>query len=335
MTINIALLTADALIFGCDSYSSVTQKYIDPFSILWRTDASGAPVQTHDGKYTLDFGFDDLKELVVDVHSGVTKMFVLHRRPIVVAVTAGLGMLRGRTIAAIAGDFYGEIENRGYGSVRDVAEHFLDYVGAEYQQHFEGQPDWAKVDLSFLIGGYAAADRFPSLFRLHLHERRFIEAFAPGQTGVAYNGQADAVERVLGGVDVNLRFTVLKHYRALAERQHKQWTDTLARVVNEVLEKIGAPMPADVNLDVPAVDHSEPDWTTVQLAVDFAFMSKQDAIDFVSFLVNLQSGAQKFARGAATVGGRTHIGVVTKAEGYQVINPPKLVHRHTGFGDAI
>jgi len=33
MTINIALLTAEALIVGCDSLSSVTQKYIDPF--LW------------------------------------------------------------------------------------------------------------------------------------------------------------------------------------------------------------------------------------------------------------------------------------------------------------
>jgi len=41
MTINVALLTTDALVFGCDSTASTGDYYIDPFEIgLERTQAA-------------------------------------------------------------------------------------------------------------------------------------------------------------------------------------------------------------------------------------------------------------------------------------------------------
>jgi hypothetical protein len=33
MTINIAVVTSEALVLGCDSISSVTQYFVDPFSL--------------------------------------------------------------------------------------------------------------------------------------------------------------------------------------------------------------------------------------------------------------------------------------------------------------
>jgi hypothetical protein len=61
-------------------------------------------------------------------------------------------------------------------------------------------------------------------------------------------------------------------------------------------------------------------------------MPIQEAINFVAFLVNLQAGKDRFARGVPTVGGRVHVGVVRK-EGFELLNEPKLTHRYTGFGD--
>ena len=53
-------------------------------------------------------------------------------------------------------------------------------------------------------------------------------------------------------------------------------------------------------------------------------------MDFVSWLVLLESGRQKFAPGVATVGGRIRIAVVTK-EGFEEPKEPELEHRLIGF----
>ena len=53
-------------------------------------------------------------------------------------------------------------------------------------------------------------------------------------------------------------------------------------------------------------------------------------IDFVSWLVMIQSGKAKFAIGLPTVGGRTHIGVITKNE-FKLLGELDLEHRFTGF----
>jgi hypothetical protein len=47
----------------------------------------------------------------------------------------------------------------------------------------------------------------------------------------------------------------------------------------------------------------------------------------------MQAGKSRFARGVATVGGRTHIGVITKDKGYAQLNEPELAHHYTGFAD--
>ena len=46
----------------------------------------------------------------------------------------------------------------------------------------------------------------------------------------------------------------------------------------------------------------------------------------------LQSGPQRFATGIATVGGRTHVGVVMQNR-FELLNEPELDHSHTGFSD--
>jgi hypothetical protein len=57
----------------------------------------------------------------------------------------------------------------------------------------------------------------------------------------------------------------------------------------------------------------------------------QDAVDLASFLVGLQSGKSKFAMGVPRAGGRTHVGVVTRYEGFRMLGEPELRHTHVGF----
>ena len=76
-----------------------------------------------------------------------------------------------------------------------------------------------------------------------------------------------------------------------------------------------------------------PKWTFSQQLLPFLCknLPLQDAIDFAAFLVNMQSGRSKFVPGVATVGGRTHIGVITKGNGFKMLNELELSHRNTGF----
>jgi hypothetical protein len=106
MTINIGLVTSDALVLGCDSIASNAQYYVDPFKIGWETDASGKVIQDADGRLTLKVGFQDFEQLVTNAWGGVTKMFQIADLPSpMVAVTAGLAKLRDRPIAGYASEF--------------------------------------------------------------------------------------------------------------------------------------------------------------------------------------------------------------------------------------
>ena len=109
--------------------------------------------------------------------------------------------------------------------------------------------------------------------------------------------------------------------------------DALANIVNEILTKLGASMPDGVNTALPASAKLTLPWDDGKLPITYGSLPTQDAVRFVSFLVNLQSGRSKFAYGVATVGGRTHIGVVTKTQGFSALEEPQLKHLDKGFGD--
>ena len=96
MTVNVGLITSDALVLGCDSVASVTEPLIDPFRLL-ELDKDGKVIKDENGKLTVKFDFQDLQHLVTSAWGGVTKMFQIHPSPSpVVAVTAGTAKLLGK-----------------------------------------------------------------------------------------------------------------------------------------------------------------------------------------------------------------------------------------------
>ena len=106
-------------------------------------------------------------------------------------------------------------------------------------------------------------------------------------------------------------------------------------LVNRILDKLQQQLPKGVKINTPKVGTVGLDWDQFAVPIDYPNLPLQEAVNFVSAMVMSQASRSRFARGVATVGGRTHIGVVTKAGGFKVLNEPELVHRFTGLGDDV
>lgn len=339
MTINIALVTSDALVFGCDSIASTSQYMVDPFSLTLQKDVAGNIQKDANGNRLVALDFSKLESVVTNAWGNVTKMFCLHEgNTPVVAVTAGLAQFSDRrTIKSVAEEFAEKQKQRAkpFVNVEAVANEFLRFFRKAYTRHYRGStvPQQYRDVLNFLVGGYGRDDVFPSLYRVRIKDNTVTEEWPKGKTGMSWEGQSDSVERLIRGYDGTLKAGIESYVSKAFADHHKDMTDAVARIVNDVLSKLGVAMPAGVDTSLPTSANLTPPWDSSKLPITYGSLPTQDAIRFVSFLVNLQSGKSRYAYGVATVGGRTHIGVVTKANGFTEIEPPMLKHTDKGFGD--
>jgi hypothetical protein len=332
MTINIALITSEALVLGCDSISSVTQYLLDPWPFIAR-DGQGEIVADEANRVTAQFDYGALVPVVTHAFGGVTKMFSLSTGHVeVAAITAGLAKLNEQTIRGIAVEF--SHQPREEKTVKEVATSFLLFIKEKFDIHCaESQtPPEFQSDIEFLLGGFGENDSFPSLYRLKVKENSLECVYEKGKSGLAWSGQADGVERLIFGVDSQLRSHIALEANRLVDSVHQDMKDAMLRIIGDVLLAAGLEtLPENINTELPPVPIAELPWGQFRLDVDFANLPLQDAVDFVSYLVNLQSGRSKFVRGVATVGGRTHIGIITKGDPLKMLNEPEIAHRNVGF----
>lgn len=339
MTINVALVTSEGLVFGCDSIASTTAYLVDPFALNWPMDQQGQSLKDAGGKPLMSYDPSMIQQVVTNAWGGVTKMCPIHDDSTpVVAVTAGLAKLNERTIKSLCDEFSAKQKRRRKErlvTVESVAKEFLVFFRKEYEKHYENSPilEEYRDGPEFLVGGYGKDDPFPSLFRIKVKENSIDNQFSNAHFGLAWAGQSDAVERLIRGYDGSLRALIEKEIEQQSESHHQTMTEAMARILDDILKRIGATLPAGVNTELPQRVKPQIQWDKYRLPIGYSNLPLQDAIDFVAFLVSLQSGRSKFSYGVATVGGRTHIGIVTKSEGFTMLEEPKLRHRHTGFAD--
>jgi hypothetical protein len=62
MTINVVLVTNEALILGCDSTASRGDYYIDPFQIGLELGTDGKILEEADGRVTVKFRYDQNRQ---------------------------------------------------------------------------------------------------------------------------------------------------------------------------------------------------------------------------------------------------------------------------------
>jgi hypothetical protein len=218
VTINLVLATSDALVFGCDSVASTTDYFLSAFGLDWEKDADGKMVQDTDGRFTLKFKYDDMQSVVTNARGGVTKMFAIHPGPSpIVAVTSGMAKLNERPIASYAQDFLDSHSHTDSvpAHSKDIVDEFLGFMRKKYDEHYKGSPlpENLREGPEFLIGGYGAVEEFPSIYRMKVRENTLTKEFGHGGsfsslTGIAWNGQSDAVERFLKGYDTQLRIDI-------------------------------------------------------------------------------------------------------------------------------
>lgn len=337
MTINVALVTNEALILGCDSIASTTRYYLDPAKIMLRDD-QGNGITDADGKWQARFEYSDLSEIVTNAWGGVQKMFMLcggnqNDHTTVAAVTSGLATLLDRTMNNFAGEFRNRMEMRAprCTSVQQVVDEFLAFMGGKYDEEFNNPAEIVELrpDIEFLVGGYGLNDALPSLFRVKLKDKSKALIYSPDgdKTGLAWAGQANTVQRILRGYDAYLAWQLGEKLTNL----YSSMSEATLRIVREILQALNAQMPEGIDSDLPDKPDLEGIFKSHRLDIDYQNMPLQDAVDFVAYLVNLESGKNKFVRGIPTVGGRTHVGIMTRGEGFRFLNPPTLTHKSTGF----
>jgi len=339
MTINVALVTSEAVILGCDSVASVTEQYLNPVRHVPQ-DAAGNFETDADGRYVAHFAWDDLQSVVTDAWGGVTKMFRLcgDENP-VAAVTAGLAKLNDRPISSLANDFSKQLKDCD--SVLSVVEKFVDTMGAHYDQHNKimNTPPGLREDVEFLIGGFGKSDDFPSLYRVNLIDavdKRIKPLYGSGigfkdKTGAAWAGQADSVQRLLFGWDDPVKQYIENQISTAINNLHKSMSDAVLRILAEMLAALNnVNLPEGINTELPPKPNVKISWNQFILSIDFANFPLQSALDFVSYLVGIQSGKAKYVRGVPTVGGRTHIGILTQGK-FEMKNEPDLIHTNLGY----
>lgn len=337
MTINIAIATYDAIVFGCDSLSSIVEQAVLPFRYgqdAFARDAQGNELIDSFGNRVVSVA--NVQPFVTNVFGGAQKMFLLYEDDdtSVAAVTAGMATLSGVTIASVAARFRKKNSSDGtsFTSVQEVADAFLEYTRAEWERQLDyaNAPEEQRPyfpDVQFIAGGYGKDDETSKVFKIYVATRTLEEQFVwQTRSGTCFGGQADFVERLLVGVDQRIINGV--NYRLISDMPARG--ARFASSFAEQLREAGVTIPEGFQFDIPQ-EFTELPWHDYVANIDFANLPTQYAVDLVELLVNLQSGMQRFANGVATVGGRTHVGVLKRGEKFVMLNEPKLHHNHTGY----
>ncbi|MBX8516060.1 hypothetical protein K5D69_15300 [Pseudomonas cichorii] len=336
MTINIAIATYDAIVLGCDSLSSQIEQAVLPFrnGVGFARDADGNELVDATGSKVISSA--QLQPYVTNVFGGAQKMFCLYQDDdtTVAAVTAGMATLCGVTIAGIANRFrkknIGEAQT--FKSVQAVTEAFLAHVRQEWEQEVEYDTAAEELrpyfpDLQFIVGGYGTEDATSKVFKLSVKDMTLSEQFTwKTRSGACFAGQSDFVQRLLVGVDDRIVSQIDGTIGQLATTHGH----AVAQGIIDQLKAAGVEIPEGITFNLPEFSCELP-WFDNVAAIDFGNLPTQYAVDLAELLVNLQSGMQRFAVGVATVGGRTHIGVLKRGEKFAMLNEPKLVHNHTGY----
>lgn len=317
----------------------MTRALVDPFQMEPAVDKDGIKILDANGNTTLSLSPEDIGSYVVNVVSGVEKMFLLYEKKgkfSVAATTAGLAAVGGQSVRALADEFRADNQKK-FKRVEDVAKAFLVFVRERYEEDFKDTtvPPEYWSDLNFLLAGAGGSEPYPALFRVYVKDNKVTPAFEDGvRTGLAWDGQAAGIERLIGGYDTQLRTKMEKDLDDYVRSIHETWSQRLAGIVEELIKrsKLEA-IPDDIDLTLPPETKFTPSWESSRVEVQYSSLPLQYAIDFVGFLVTAQSGLQRFTSSIATVGGRTHIGIVRKGYNFEMVNEPAPTHRMTGFSD--
>ncbi|MEK6373740.1 MAG: hypothetical protein AABO58_13720 [Acidobacteriota bacterium] len=251
---------------------------------------------------------------VVQVYDNANKVFNLRKGLPIGAITWGSGAIGHASTSTLIKDlrarFSGDpahkdwhVDPQSY-SIATIAERLKTFIYDEnYVQAFKDWPQ--KPELGFIVAGYSAGSQRAEEYTIRVDNQGTCSDPTPvraiEQCGATWNGEPEAISRLLLGYSPRLR-TVL-------------------------LDKLGVD-PAQIDAAMQIIQR--------ELAVPVIndAMPIQDAIDLAGFLVHLTEKYSRYTPGAPTVGGPIEIAAITKHEGFKWVqrkyyftrdlNPPEV-----------
>src|SRR5207245_2090124 len=136
-----------------------------------------------------------------------------------------------------------------------------------------------------------------------------------GEFNVIFGGQYDVIQRVVRGID-------WASYLALRDRVAKalgDYHDELLGQVQEIYPDLEIPKPK-FRTDEKYNIFGEDQGGVTRIFSDVGSLSEQAGIDLVYFLIDVMIKAQEFSSSIATVGGKIHIGLLTKSKSLKMIS---------------
>lgn len=133
-----------------------------------------------------------------------------------------------------------------------------------------------------------------------MKENSAKEEFASGSSGLVWGAQSDAVERVVRGYDMKLRGAIESAAEQALEAYQGDMNQAVLRILDDVLKALNCSMPPGIDTTLPGGISVTFPWQSFRLGVPYSILPLQEAVNFVSYLILVQSGKSRFARGVAT-----------------------------------
>lgn len=263
MTVCVALKVHDCIVFTADSATSLTG-----------ADAGG-------------------NQVVVNIYDHANKVFNLHKRLPVAAMTAGIGNFGACSISTISKDLRAQLMNgepeyclaEDY-TIEEVTTKARKYL---FEERFLTLPERPLGTFQYWIGGYSAKQDLGEIWKIQIHDGICADPVceAPRDTpsAISWGGQTEAINRLLLGYGQGLPDALLS-----VGLPEDQLGDCMAHVA-----------------------------ARTQAALANPAMPTRDAIDLATFLADAQKQFVRFSIGSNTVGGDLDVATVTKHEGFKWI----------------
>lgn len=265
MTVCVAIKVHDCIVFAADSATSLTG-----------VDAQG-------------------NQSIVNIYDNANKVFNLHKRLPVAAMTAGIGNFGVCSISTISKDLRVLLNAEGGEYYIDACNYSLEEIAKKarkyiYEARFCNLEEKPMGTFQYWIGGYSSNKDLGEIWKIQIHDGECGEPTCEASQGqsdmISWGGQTEAINRLLLGYGQGLPNALLS-----AGLPKEQLSPFLSHVGS--LTQAGLANPA---------------------------MPTRDAIDLAKFLADAQKQFVRFSIGSNTVGGELDVAVVTKHEGFKWVN---------------
>ena len=229
---------------------------------------------------------------IVNVYDNANKLFNLVKVLPIGVGTWGNGSFGQASISTLIKDYRAQISGSFQRQSYSIEEETRKLAKFLYEEHWlpahHNLPD--KPYTGFVVAGYPAHSSDPEIWHIDIGqnpqspEPQISRVDTPGQSTVVWDGQQDAITRLIKGYVPQLQSIM-------------QICGVTVGVQQQIFDKLG----------------------TLEQSLITAPMPIQDAIDLGAYLVDLTARYVRFIPGAPTVGGPMEIAAITKHEGFKWI----------------